>query len=209
MKAVVSDRYGSPDVLELREIDKPVVMDDDVLVRVHAAAVNAADWHIVRGVPYIARLIFGLLKPRESGRGGDVAGRVEAVGKNVRRFRPGDEVFGWCRGAFAEYVCAGESHFVLKPAGVTFEQAAAVPAAGCTALRAVRDVGRVQPGQRVLINGAAGGVGTFAVQVAKAFGAEVTGVCSTRNLDRVRSIGADQVIDYTVEDFARSGQATT
>jgi NADPH:quinone reductase-like Zn-dependent oxidoreductase len=206
MKAIVSPRYGSPDVLELREIDKPVVMDDDVLVRVHAAAVNAADWHIMRGVPYLARMIFGLSKPKERVRGGDVAGHVEAVGKNVQQLRPGDEVFGSCRGAFAEYVCAGESRFVPMPAGVTFEQAAAVPGAGCSALQALRDVGRVQPGQRVLINGAAGGVGTFAVQIAKSFGAEVTGVCSTKNLDLVRSLGADQVIDRTVEDFTRSGQ---
>jgi NADPH:quinone reductase-like Zn-dependent oxidoreductase len=205
MKAIVSDSYGSPGVLELREIDKPVVMDDDVLVRVHAAAVNAADWHIMRGVPYIARMLFGLRKPKERVRGGDVAGHVEAVGKNVQQLRPGDEVFGSCRGAFAEYVCAGQSRFVLKPTGVTFEQAAAVPGAGCSALQALRDVGRVQPGQGVLINGAAGGVGTFAVQIAKSFGAEVTGVCSTKNLDLVRSLGADQVIDRTVEDFTRSG----
>ena len=206
MKAIVQDRYGSPDVLELRDIDKPVVKDDEVLVRVHAASVHVGDLVLVRGVPYIARMAVGLRKPKNRVPGTDIAGTVEAVGKNVTQVRPGDEVFGWCTGAFAEYACAGEDHFVPKPANLTFEQAAAVPTSASTALQALRDQGKVQPGQKVLINGASGGVGTFAVQIAKAFGAEVTGVCSTRNVDMVRSIGADHVIDYTQEDFTQSGQ---
>jgi NADPH:quinone reductase-like Zn-dependent oxidoreductase len=205
MKAIVQDKYGSPDVLQLQEIDKPAVNGNEVLVRVHAAAVNPADWHLMRGLPYIARMAFGLLNPREKVRGVDVAGSVVAVGKNVKQLQPGDEVFGSCKGAFAEYVCAGENHFAPKPAGATFEQAAAAPLAGFTALQALRDAGKVKSGQKVLINGAAGGVGTFAVQIAKAFGAEVTGVCSTTNVNMVRSIGADHVIDHTREDFARSG----
>lgn len=206
MKAIVQDVYGSPDVLELRDVDRPVVTDDDVLVRVHAAAVNAADWHFMRGLPYVARLAFGLSKPKARVRGTDMAGRIEAVGKNVKRLQPGDEVFGSCRGAFAEYVCATENRFVRKPAGATFEQAAAIPIAGCTALGALRDVRKVQPGQKVLINGAGGGVGTFAVQIAKSFGADVTGVTSTRNMDLVRSLGADKVIDYSQDDFTRKGE---
>ena len=207
MKAIVQDKYGSPDdVLELKEIDKPVVKDNEVLVRVHAAAVNWADWSIMRGLPYMLRMVYGLRKPRNGVRGTDVAGKVEAVGKNVKQFQPGDEVFGWCKGAFAEYVCAGENNFVPKPVGLTFEQAAAVPMSACVALQALRDQGKVQPGQKVLINGASGGIGTFAVQIAKSFGADVTGVCSTRNVDMVRSIGADHVIDYTQEDFTQSGQ---
>ncbi len=214
MKAIVRHSYGSSDVLELRDIDKPVVDDDGVLVRVRAASVNAYDWHLLRGRPYLVRMFAGLRKPKNTGVGVDVAGLVEAVGKNVTQFRPGDEVFGQGGGAFAahgggafaEYVCAGENNFVLKPANLTFEQAAAVPMAGSTALQGLRDKGQVQPGQKVLINGAAGGVGTFAVQIAKSFGADVTGVCSTRNVDMVRSIGADHVVDYTREDFTRSGQ---
>jgi NADPH:quinone reductase-like Zn-dependent oxidoreductase len=206
MKAIVHHRYGSPDVLALQEIDKPVVNEDQVLVRVRAASVNAYDWHILRGLPYLVRLSEGLRKPKRSVAGVDVAGQVEAIGKNVTRFQPGDEVFGERGGAFAEYVCAKENNFALKPANLSFEQAAAVPMAGFTALQALRDKGQVQPGQRVLINGAAGGVGTFAVQIAKVFGADVTGVCSTRNVDMVRSIGADQVVDYTREDFTRTGQ---
>jgi NADPH:quinone reductase-like Zn-dependent oxidoreductase len=206
MKAIVQDVYGAPDVLELRDIEKPVVGDDSVLVRVRASSVNPLDWHLMRGVPYIARLAFGMLKPEEKGRGVDVAGNVEAVGKNVKQLQPGDEVFGSCKAAFAEYVCAGENDFVPKPAGVTLEQAAAVPVAAVTALQGLRDHGRIQPGQKVLINGASGGVGTFAVQIAKSFGAEVTGVCSTRNVDMVRSIGADHVIDYSQVDFARSDE---
>jgi NADPH:quinone reductase-like Zn-dependent oxidoreductase len=206
MKAIVRERYGSPDVLELRDIEKPLVDDDGVLVRVRAASVNAYDWHVVRGLPYVVRAMEGLRKPKTSGTGVDLAGQVEAVGKNVTQFKPGDEVFGERGGAFAEYVCAKETNFVPKPGNLTFEQAAAVPMAGFTALQGLRDKGHVQSGQRVLINGASGGVGTFAVQIAKAFGADVTGVCSTRNGDLVRSIGADQVIDYTKEDFTRSGQ---
>lgn len=206
MKAIVQHKYGSPEVLELEEIDKPVVKDDDVLVRVHAAAVNIGDWHLMRGVPYVVRMVVGLLKPKNSVPGMDIAGKVEAVGKNVKQLQPGDELFGWCKGAFAEYARAGENNFVPKPAGLTFEQAAAVGVSASTALHALRDQGKVQPGQKVLIIGASGGVGTFAVQLAKSFGAEVTGVCSTRNVDLVRSIGADQVIDYTQEDFAHSGQ---
>ncbi|MGI5401122.1 NAD(P)-dependent alcohol dehydrogenase [Streptomyces sp. CA-135486] len=205
MKAIVQDRYGSPEVLELREVDKPVVADHEVLVRIHAAAVNARDWHLMRGDPYLARLVLGVGRPKTKIRGTDFAGRVEAVGKDVKRFRPGDEVFGEADGAFAEYVCAANDVLEPKPVNLTFEQAAAVPLAGNTALMGLRDLGRVQPGQRVLVNGASGGVGTFAVQIAKSFGAEVTGVCSTRNVDLLRSIGADHVIDYTREDFTRSG----
>jgi NADPH:quinone reductase-like Zn-dependent oxidoreductase len=210
MKAIVQDRYGSPDVLELREVDKPLAADNEVLVRVHAAVVNARDWHVMRGDPYVARLldpaVLGLGRPKIKIRGTDFAGRVEAVGRGVKRFRPGDEVFGEVLGAFAEYVCVPDDVVELKPANLTFEQAAAVPLAGNTALMGLRDQGRVEPGQRVLVNGASGGVGTFAVQIAKAFGAEVTGVCSSRNVDLVRSIGADHVIDYTREDFTRNGE---
>ncbi len=206
MKAIVQDEYGPPDVvLELRDIDKPVVKDDEVLVRVHAAAVNAADYFVMRGT-YAIRPVYGLRKPRNGIRGTDVAGRVESVGKDVTKFQPGDEVFGWCKGSFAEYVCAGENNIVPKPANLTFEQAAAVGVAAFCALQALRDMGKVQPGETVLINGASGGIGTFAVQIAKVFGAEVTGVCSTRNVDMVRSIGADHVIDYAQADFTQSGQ---
>jgi NADPH:quinone reductase-like Zn-dependent oxidoreductase len=210
MKAIVQDRYGSPDVLELRDVDKPVAADTEVLVRVHAAAVNARDWHVMRGDPYVARLMlpseFGFGGPKVKIRGTDFAGRVDAVGRGVQRFRPGDEVFGEVNGAFAEYVCAPDDVVEHKPANLTFVQAAAVPLAGNTALMCLRDAGRVQPGQQVLVNGASGGVGTFAVQIAKSFGAEVTGVCSTGNVDMVRSIGADHVIDYTHEDFTRNGR---
>jgi NADPH:quinone reductase-like Zn-dependent oxidoreductase len=206
MKAIVQDKYGSPDVLELRDIDKPSVGDDEVLVRVRAAAVNIGDWHLVRGVPYVMRTVFGLRRPRQRVPGLDLAGRVEALGARVTRLRVGDEVFGWCRGAFAEYVCAPENNLLPKPANLTFEQSAAVGDSALTALDAVRDQGQIQPGHEVLINGASGGVGTFAVQIAKSFGARVTGVCSTKNLDMVRSIGAHQVIDYTREDFTQSEQ---
>ncbi len=206
MKAIVQNEYGSPDVFELKEIDKPVVKDDDVLVRVHAAALHAGDYFAMRGVPYLVRMSAGWPKPKYYVPGYDVAGHVEAAGKNVKQFQPGDEVFGTCKGTCAEYVCAGENNFLPKPANLTLEQAAAVPTSALTALRGLRDAGKVQPGQKVLINGASGGVGTFAVQIAKAFGAEVTGVCSTRNVDMVRSIGADHVIDYTQEDFTQSGQ---
>ncbi|MGH2968501.1 MAG: NAD(P)-dependent alcohol dehydrogenase [Solirubrobacteraceae bacterium] len=204
MKAIVQDRYGSPDVLRLQDIDRPVANDDEVLVRVRAAAVNIGDWHLLRGRPYIARLVVGPFKPKQEVPGVDVAGTVEEVGRNVSRLRPGDEVFGWCKGAFAEYACASESNFLPKPVNLPFEESAAVGDSAFTALSAVRDHGRVQPGHEVLINGASGGVGTFAVQVAKSFGASVTGVCSTRNAEMVRSIGADHVIDYTQEDFTKS-----
>jgi NADPH:quinone reductase-like Zn-dependent oxidoreductase len=209
MKAIVYYDYGSPDVLKCEEIEKPTPGDDEVLIKVRAAAVNPLDWRLMRGVPPIFRILLGLRKPkvrRPNRTGRDVAGQVEAVGRNVTQFKPSDEVFGACRGAFAEYACAPESALVLKPHNVTFDQAASVPVAAITALQGLRDKGQIQPGQRVLINGAAGGVGTFAVQIAKSFGAEVTGVCSTRNVDMVRSIGADRVIDYTQEDFTKMSQ---
>ena len=202
MKAIVQERFGPPDVLRLVDTDPPEVGADDVLVRVHAAAINPADWHILRGDPLVARLMgVGLTKPKTPVAGIDAAGVVEAVGANVRGLRPGDEVLGFFRGAFAEYACAAEDKVVPKPAGLSFEQAAAVPIAATTALRGIRDVGEVKAGQRVLVNGAGGGVGTFAVQIAAALGAEVTGVCSTGNVELVRSIGAAHVIDYTTEDF--------
>jgi NADPH:quinone reductase-like Zn-dependent oxidoreductase len=206
MKAIVQVDYGSPDVLQLKDVDKPAIKDSEVLLRVRAAAVNIGDWHLLRGVPYAMRVVVGLFKPRHSIPGLDIAGRVEAVGRNVNQFRPGDEVFGWCKSAFAEYACAAENNLLPKPANLTFEQSAAVGDSAFTALAAVRDQGKVQPGQRVLVNGASGGVGTFAVQIAKSFGANVTGVCSTRNVDMVRSIGADQVIDYATEDFTQTKQ---
>lgn len=207
MKAIAYQRYGSPDVLELKEVDRPVVGDDQLLVRVQASSVNALDWHYMRGSPYIARMSFGLLKPKGGVLGADFAGTVESVGPNVKEFQPGDEVFGGKFGSFAEYVCIPEDGAVVrKPANLTFEQAAAVPVAATTALQGLRDKGEVQPGQKVLINGAGGGVGTFTVQIAKSFGAEVTAVSSTKNLEMVRSIGADHAIDYTVDDFTRSGQ---
>jgi len=210
MKAIVYTEYGSPDVLHLQEVAKPAPKDDEVLVKVYAVSVNAADLHLLRADPFLIRLSSGLLKPKNNILGSDIAGRVEAVGENVKQFKPGDDVFGdisaggW--GGFAEYVCAHEDALVLKPANLSFEEAAAVPMAAVTALQGFRYAGQVRPGQKVLINGASGGVGTFAVQLAKTFGAEVTAVCSTRNLDRARSIGADHVIDYTKEDFARNGQ---
>ena len=206
MKAIVYYNYGSPDVLKCEEIEKPTAGDNEVLIRVRAASVNPFDWHFMRGTPYMVRIQAGLRKPKDKRLGVDVAGQVEAVGRNVTQFRPGDEVFGACRGAFAEYACASESALVMKPDNVTFEQAASAPVAAFTALQGLRDKGQIQPGHKVLINGAAGGVGTFAVQIAKWFGADVTGVCSTRNADMVRSIGADRVIDYTQEDFTKSGQ---
>ena len=207
MKAIVYHQYGSPDVLELQDIDKPTVKDDEVLVRVRAASANPADWHFMRGVPYVMRPQSGLRKPKKSVLGGDIAGRVEAVGKHVTQFRPGNEVFGNVgAGGFAEYTCVSESLLVLKPANLTFEQAASVPLAALTALQGLRHAGQLQPDQKVLIIGASGGVGTFAVQIAKSFGADVTAVCSTRNVEMARSLGADHVIDYTQEDFIRSGQ---
>lgn len=207
MKAIAYDRFGSPDVLELRELPKPEVGPDQVLVRVRAASPNPYDWHFMRGLPYIARPATGMLRPKHSLLGSDVAGEVEAIGSQVRRFRPGDEVFGFVgAGGFADYVSAPEGRLVSKPANLSFEQAATVPLAALTALQGLRDAGRIESGQKVLIVGASGGVGTFAVQIAKFFGADVTGVCSTRNLAMVRSIGADRVIDYTREDFTQSGQ---
>jgi NADPH:quinone reductase-like Zn-dependent oxidoreductase len=211
MKAIRFYRYGPPEVLELADIDVPAVGDDEVLVRVRAASVNPLDWHFMRGAPYLVRAMAGLSRPRASATrlGADMAGSVEAVGRNVTGFRPGDEVFGGLedRGTLAEYLSIRHDGVVLtKPAGLSFEQAAAVPVAGFTALQALRDKGRIQAGQQVLINGAAGGVGTFAVQLAKAFGAVVTGVCSTGNAELVASLGADQVIDYTREDFTRTGR---
>jgi len=203
MKAVAQDRYGL-DALRLEDIDVPAAADGAVLVRVRAAGVNPLDWHSARGVPYVARMAMGMPGPKPRVRGVDVAGRVEAVGKDVSRLRPGDDVFGWCAGAFAEYASAPEDHFLAKPAGMTYEEAAAVPVAAVTALQALRNVGKLQSGQRVLINGASGGVGTFAVQIAKSIGADVTGVCSSRNVELVRSIGADHVIDYTRENFTKS-----
>ena len=205
MRAVVHDSFGSPDVLAIREIEKPTPSDDEVLVRVRAASVNPVEWYGVAGRPWVGRPQMGFLKPKESRVGVDFAGMVEVVGKDVTQFQPGDEVFGGRSGAFAEYVCVrDEGAVVAKPANVTFEEAAAVPVAALTALQGLRDKGQLKPGQKVLINGASGGVGTFAVQIAKALGAEVTAVCSTRNVDLVRSLGADHVIDYTREDFTRS-----
>ena len=206
MKAIVYHNYGSPDVLQREEIEKPTAGDNEVLIKVRAASVNPYDWHFMRGTPYFLRIMAGLRKPKNKRLGVDVAGQVEAVGRNVTQFKPGDVLFGSCRGAFAEYACASESKLSMKPSNVTFEQAASVPIAALTALQGLCDKGQLQPGQKVLINGAAGGVGTFAVQIAKSFGAHVTGVCSTRNVDMVRSIGADQIIDYTQKDFTKSGQ---
>ena len=210
MKAMIYTEYGSPDVIQFKEVEKPTPKDNEVLIKVHAASVNAADWHYLRGTPWLFRLAAGLLKPKNIFLGGDVAGRVEAVGKNVTQFQPGDEVFGDLsasgRGSFAEYVCANEAALVLKPSNLSFEEAAAVPVAAVTALHGLQSRTQIQPGQKVLINGASGGVGMFAVQIAKAFGAEVTAVCSTKNVDRMRSIRADHVIDYTREDFTQNGQ---
>jgi len=207
MKAIVRERYGPPDVLELRDVERPAIDDDSILVRVRAASINAYDWHMMRGRPSLVRIVAGLRKPKSSAMGVDVAGQVEAVGKNVTQFRPGDEVFGSRSGSLAEYVRGtSQSFLVPKPARLTFEQAAAVPMAGTTALQGLRDKGQIRPGQKVLINGASGGVGTFAVQIAKAFGAHVTAVCSTGNLEQARSLGADEVIDYMKEDFTRSGK---
>ena len=206
MKAILFTQYGSPDVLQLREVEKPAPKENQVLVKVHAASANPLDWHRISAKPFLVRLGEGFLKPKDPKLGADVAGVVEAIGSNVTEFKPGDEVFGVCSGSFAEYAVAGKSKLALKPANLTFEAAAAVPVAAFTALQGLRDKGQIQAGQKVLINGASGGVGTFAVQIAKSFGAKVTGVCSTQNLDLVRSIGADHVIDYTREDFTRNGQ---
>jgi NADPH:quinone reductase-like Zn-dependent oxidoreductase len=207
MKAIVHQKYGSHDVLELKEVEKPTPMDNEVLVKVHAASVNKTDLYFLRG-HFLARLTgAGLLKPKRKILGADIAGRVEAVGRNVKQFQPDDEVFGIVRGGFAEYACARENALALKPANISFEEAAAAPVAAITALQALRDKGHVQPGQKVLINGASGGVGTFAVQIAKSFGAEVTAVCSTKHLDNARSMGADHVVDYTQENVTKNGQS--
>ena len=209
MKAIVYTKYGSPDVLELKEVEKPTPKENEVLIKVRAASVNPLDWHYLRGKPLFMRLMgAGLLKPKNKILGVDIAGRVETVGRNVKQLQPGDEVFGGGEflGGFAEYVCVSENKLALKPANITFEEAAAVPIAAVTALQGLRDKGQIQQGQKVLINGAGGGVGTFAVQIAKSFGAEVTGVCSTSKVEIVRSIGADRVIDYTQEDFTKNGQ---
>jgi NADPH:quinone reductase-like Zn-dependent oxidoreductase len=212
MKAITFDKYGSADVLQLKEIERPAVNGSDVLVRVRAASANPIDWHFMTGLPYLLRMQGGLVKPKVNRLGVDLAGKIDEVGEEVMRFRPGDEVYGSVDekapgkampelGSFAEYVRVSEGSVVSKPANLTFEQAAAVPTAGMTALQGLRDMGQIRSGQKVLINGASGGVGTFAVQIAKSFGAEVTGVCSTRNVEMVRSIGADRVVDYTREDF--------
>ena len=206
MKAIVQDKYGSAEVLAAQDIGKPEIGDNEVLVRVHAASIHVGDWILMTGVPYVMRMATGLSKPKNRVPGTDVAGTVEAVGPQVHTLRPGDEVFGWCAGAFAEYASAPEDQFVKKPANLTFEQAAAVGVSATTALQLLRDDGKVQAGQKVLINGASGGVGTFAVQIAKAFGAEVTGVCSAANVELVRSIGADHVIDYKFTDFRKGAE---
>jgi NADPH:quinone reductase-like Zn-dependent oxidoreductase len=205
MKAIVHERYGRPDVLELRDVDMPVVEDDQVLVRVHASSVNPVEWYGVTG-PYFARIGNGLRTPKDPTVGGDLAGRVEAVGRDVKAFQPGDDVFGTSGASWAEYAAARPDRLAPKPTNLSFEQAAAVPVAALTALQALRDHGRVEPGQKVLINGASGGVGTFAVQLAKAFGADVTAVCSTRNVEQARSLGADRVVDYTQENFTKLGE---
>lgn len=210
MQAITYTRYGAPDVLQLTDVAKPAPADDEVLVKVYAASANAADWHLMRAAPFLARFANGLRKPKNTKLGADVAGRVEAVGRNVTQFQVGDAVFGCMPlhklGGFAEYVCATEALLALKPASISFEAAAAVPLAAFTALQGLRDKGHIQSGQTVLVNGASGGVGTFAVQIAKSYGTEVTGVCSTRNVAMVRSIGADHVIDYTKDDFTQNGQ---
>ncbi len=207
MRAIVYTEYGPPDVLQFTEVAKPTPKDDEVLIRIRAASVNPLDWRLMRGKPLFVRLMIGgLRKPMVTRPGVDVAGQVEAVGRNVTQFKLGDEVFGACHGAFAEYACAIENKLALKPANISFEEAAAVPVAALSALQGLRDKGRIQRGHKVLVDGASGGVGTFAVQIAKSFGAEVTAVCSTRNVDTARSIGADHVIDYTRVDFTQSGQ---
>jgi len=207
MKAIVYTKYGSPDVLQLKDVEKPMPKDDEVLIKIDAASVNAYDWHFLTADIFLIRLMGGgLLKPKYTRLGADIAGRVEAVGKNAKQFQQDDEVFGMVRGGFAEYACALENALVLKPSNLSFDEAAAVPMAAVTALQGLRDEGQIQTGQKVLINGASGGVGTFAVQIAKSFGAEVTAVCSTKNVDQARSLRADHVIDYTKEDFTQSGQ---
>ena len=207
MKAIVYTKYGSPDVLQLKDVEQPSPKDDEVLIKIHAASVNAYDWHFLTADIFLIRLMGGgLLRPKDSRLGADVAGRIETVGRNIEQFQPGDEVFGMVKGGFAEYACAPESALWLKPFNTSFDEAAAIPMAAITALQGLRDEGHIQAGQKVLINGASGGVGTFAVQIAKSFDTEVTAVCSTRNLEQARSIGADHVIDYTKEDFTKNGQ---
>lgn len=206
MKAIVYTKYGSPDILELNELEKPIPKEDEVLIKVYAASVNPLDWHFMRGIPFFLRIMSGLFKPRVTGLGRDVSGIIESVGPKVTRFKKGDEVFGSCTNAFAEYVCASESKLVLKPHNVSFEEAATLNVAALTALQSLRDKGQIKKGQKVLINGASGGVGIFAVQIAKMFNTEVTGICSTNNIEMVRSIGADFVIDYTKEDVSKTGQ---
>ena len=207
MKAIVYTKYGSPDVLQLKDVEQPTPNEDEVLIKIRAASVNAYDWHFLTADIFLIRLMGGgLLKPKDSRLGADVAGRIETVGRNVKQFQPGDEVFGMVKGGFAEYASAPESALWLKPVNTSFDEAAAIPMAAITALQGLRDEGQIQAGEKVLINGASGGVGTFAVQIAKSFSTEVTAVCSTRNLEQARSIGADHVIDYTKEDFTKSGQ---
>jgi NADPH:quinone reductase-like Zn-dependent oxidoreductase len=207
VKAIVYTKYGSPDVLQLVDVEKPTPKDDEVLIKIRAASVNQYDWHFLTADIFLIRIMGGgVLKPKYTRLGADIAGRIEAVGKNVKQFRPNDEVYGMVRGGFAEYACAPEDALVLKPSNLSFEEAAAVPMAGVTALQGLRDVGHIQAGQKVLIQGASGGVGTFAVQIAKSFGAEVTAVCSPRNADQARTIGADHVVDYTKEDFTQTGR---
>ncbi len=210
MKAIVYTKYGPPNVLQLKEIEVPIPRDDEILVKICAVSPNAADWRLLRADPFLVRFYSGFLKPKYQILGADIAGKVEAVGKDVKQFQQGDEVFGdlanWGWGGFTEYVCADENALVLKPANISFEEAAAAPMAGITALQGLRDKGRIQPGQKVLINGASGGVGTFAVQIAKVYGAEVTAVCNMGKMEMVRSLGADHVIDYTKEDFTKTGQ---
>jgi NADPH:quinone reductase-like Zn-dependent oxidoreductase len=207
MKAILFPKYGSPDVLQLTEVEKPIPNENQVLVKIIAASANPLDWHRMRGEPFIARMGEGYLKPKNPKLGADIAGRVEAVGSNVTEFKPGDEVIGSIgAGGFAEYACSRDKNFVLKPSNVSFEAAAAAPVVGFTALQGLRDAGQIKAGQKVLVNGASGGVGSFAVQIAKSYGTEVTGVCSTRNLELVRSMGADHVIDYTREDFTNNGK---
>jgi NADPH:quinone reductase-like Zn-dependent oxidoreductase len=207
MKAIQYTKYGSPDVLQLKDVEKPTPNGDEVLIKIHAASLNAYDWHFLTADIFLIRLMGGgLLKPKDPRLGADMAGRIEEVGRNVKQFQPGDEVFGTVKGAFAEYTCAPESSLALKPINASFEQAATLPMAAITALQGLRDEGQIRAGQKVLIHGASGGVGTFAVQIAKSFGAEVTAVCSTRNLEQARSIGADHVIDYTRDDFTKSGE---
>jgi NADPH:quinone reductase-like Zn-dependent oxidoreductase len=206
VKAAVCTRYGPPDVIEIRDIEKPVPGDDEVLVGIRAASLNTIDWRLTRGTPRFMRLIVGLRRPKSSHMGRDMAGRVESVGRNVTRFKPGDEVFGICRGAFAEFACAPQTKLAIKPAGVSFEQAAALPVAASTALQGLRDRGRIRQGDQVAVDGASGGVGTFAVQIARVLGGEVTAVCSTRNVDAAAALGAARVVDYTREDFTKSGR---